>query len=64
MDQISQHCFFNQTGVRLYLSDAVAMMNLLPAESADLIFADPPYGLSNGGFTCHAGRRVPSTKAL
>ena len=28
----------------------------------DLIFADPPYNLSNGGFTCHAGRRVSVNK--
>ena len=37
-------------------------MNSLPAESADLVFADPPYGLSNGGMTCHAGRRVSVNK--
>ena len=24
----------------------------------DAIFADPPYFLSNGGITCHAGRMV------
>ena len=29
----------------------------------DLIFADPPYFLSNGGFTCHSGRRAPVDKA-
>ncbi|MCK5655276.1 MAG: site-specific DNA-methyltransferase, partial [Candidatus Aureabacteria bacterium] len=28
----------------------------------DLIFADPPYNLSNGGFTCHAGKRVSVNK--
>ena len=27
-----------------------------------MIFADPPYGLSNGGFTVHAGRRVSVNK--
>ncbi|MEW6087543.1 MAG: site-specific DNA-methyltransferase [bacterium] len=34
------------------------MLNELPQECIDLIFADPPYNLSNGGFTCHAGKRV------
>ena len=24
----------------------------------DMIFADPPYNLSNGGFSVHSGRRV------
>jgi site-specific DNA-methyltransferase (adenine-specific) len=28
----------------------------------DLIFADPPYFLSNGGITCHAGRMVSVNK--
>jgi len=28
----------------------------------EFIFADPPYNLSNGGFTCHAGKRVSVNK--
>jgi len=28
----------------------------------DLVFADPPYFLSNGGFTCQSGRRAPVAK--
>jgi site-specific DNA-methyltransferase (adenine-specific) len=32
------------------------------AASVDLIFADPPYFLSNGGFTCKNGRRAPVAK--
>lgn len=31
-------------------------------ESIDMIFADPPYNLSNNGFTVHAGRRVSVNK--
>ena len=27
-----------------------------------MIFADPPYNLSNGGFSCHAGKRVSVNK--
>ncbi|HEY4837543.1 MAG TPA: site-specific DNA-methyltransferase [Candidatus Acidoferrales bacterium] len=34
----------------------------MPAESVDLIFADPPYFLSNGGITCHAGKMVSVNK--
>lgn len=48
---------------RLYLGDAVDTLNSLPAESVDMIFADPPYNLSNGGTTCHAGKRVSVNKA-
>src|SRR5207248_2199750 len=29
-----------------------------PENHFDMIFADPPYHLSNGGFSVHAGRRV------
>lgn len=34
----------------------------IPENSIDMIFADPPYFLSNGGFTCHAGRKVSVNK--
>lgn len=54
--------FYQTRRARLYLGDAVEVMGAFPAESVDLIFADPPYGLSNGGFTCHAGRRVSVNK--
>jgi site-specific DNA-methyltransferase (adenine-specific) len=29
-----------------------------------MIFADPPYNLSNGSTACHAGKRVSVNKAL
>ena len=54
--------YFSDIGVRLYLGDAIEILNQLPEESIDLIFADPPYNLSNDGFTCHAGRRVSVNK--
>jgi len=34
----------------------------MPENSVDLVFADPPYNLSNDGFTCHAGKRVSVNK--
>lgn len=58
----SGNYFFNAPGVRLFLGDAVEVMNALPAESVNMIFADPPYGLSNGGMSCHAGKRVSVNK--
>ncbi len=44
--------------IRLYHGDCREILPSLPEESVDLIFADPPYFLSNGGITCHAGRMV------
>lgn len=40
----------------LELMDRISDRN--PNGKFDLIFADPPYFLSNGGVTCHAGRMV------
>ncbi|HKW57709.1 MAG TPA: site-specific DNA-methyltransferase [Candidatus Acidoferrum sp.] len=44
--------------LRLYQGDCLELLPLLPESSVDLIFADPPYFLSNGGITCHAGKMV------
>ena len=37
-------------------------MAKLPANSVDLVFADPPYNLSNGGTSVHSGKRVSVNK--
>jgi site-specific DNA-methyltransferase (adenine-specific) len=50
------------TSVRLFKGDCVSVLNALPAESVDVIFADPPYFLSNGGTTCRAGKRTSVDK--
>ena len=44
----------------LELLDAIAAK--YPQGRFDCIFADPPYFLSNGGITCHAGRMVKVDK--
>jgi site-specific DNA-methyltransferase (adenine-specific) len=54
--------YYSEKNVRLYNGDVVEVLNTLPSESVDFIFADPPYNLSNGGFTCHAGKRVSVDK--
>ena len=43
---------------RLYQGDCLALLPRMPEAAFDLIFADPPYFLSNGGITCHAGKMV------
>lgn len=47
---------------KLMLGDCIELMNALPAASVDMIFADPPYNLSNDGYTVHAGKRVSVNK--
>ncbi len=50
----------------LYHGDALEVLPQIfpgPADaSADLIFADPPYFLSNGGVTCQSGKMVSVNK--
>src|SRR5712692_8382395 len=48
--------------LRIYQCDCLDLLALLPESSVDLIFADPPYFLSNGGITCHAGKMVSVNK--
>jgi len=48
--------------VRLLKGDCISILNLARENSVDMIFADPPYFLSNGGITCHAGKMVSVNK--
>jgi site-specific DNA-methyltransferase (adenine-specific) len=59
----TEPCFASEDGrFVLYKADSLRLMPEFPAESFDMIFADPPYFLSNGGVTCHAGRMVSVNK--
>src|SRR5580704_1098265 len=49
---------YHVDGFRLLQGDALKIMQDLSPESFDMIFADPPYFLSNGGFTVHSGKRA------
>src|SRR5690348_4938869 len=48
--------------LRIYQGDCLDLLQKIPASSVDLVFADPPYFLSNGGITCHAGKMVSVNK--
>ena len=48
--------------LRLYQADALELLRRMRDESVDMIFADPPYFLSNGGITCVGGRMVKVDK--
>ena len=53
---MTKEVYFEQEGITLFNDDCLEIMPLLEKESVDLIFADPPYKLSNGGITCKAGQ--------
>src|SRR5713226_10397677 len=44
--------------LRIFHGDCLDLLAAIPENSVDLVFADPPYFLSNGGITCHAGKMV------
>jgi site-specific DNA-methyltransferase (adenine-specific) len=46
----------------LICEDALVALRGLPSESIDLIFADPPYFLSNDGFTVKSGQMASVNK--
>ena len=46
----------------LILGDMLQVLPEFPADHFDMIFADPPYLLSNDGITCHAGKMVSVNK--
>lgn len=52
----------NSPQVALFHGDCVDLLSHTSEGSVDMIFADPPYNLSNGGTTVHAGKRVSVNK--
>lgn len=48
--------------VRLIQGDSLEILEQLPEQSVEVIFADPPYFLSNNGTTCQSGKRVSVNK--
>jgi site-specific DNA-methyltransferase (adenine-specific) len=67
-DYSPDQCVFRNDdyGVWLYHANCIEFMDILinkyPEGRFDMIFADPPYFLSNGGMTCHAGKMVKVDK--
>ncbi|MBE6467000.1 MAG: site-specific DNA-methyltransferase [Alphaproteobacteria bacterium] len=47
---------------RLYHDDCLKILETIPENTFDMIFADPPYMLSNGGITCQNGQVVSVNK--
>jgi len=46
----------------LYNADCLNVLSQFPENSVDMIFADPPYFLSSGTFTCQNGKMVSVKK--
>jgi len=54
--------YYEGKNFTLYHGDSVEILRAMPSNSVDMIFADPPYMLSNDGITVHAGKMVSVNK--
>jgi len=64
ISRIKERPFFEEQNKNIYLykADCLDILAQIPENSIDMIFADPPYFLSNGGITCYAGKMVSVNK--
>ncbi len=57
-----QKPYYKKPNFILYHADTLEFLKELPENSVDMIFADPPYFLSSGSFTCQNGKMVSVKK--
>lgn len=60
----NQQYFYENTTARIILGDSFKVLTKMKHESVDMIFADPPYFLSNDGVTCKGGKMVSVNKGV
>ena len=58
----SRKPYYKNGDFTLYQANCLDVLNSMSENSIDMIFADPPYLLSNGGFSVHAGKMVSVNK--
>jgi len=54
--------YYEKKNFKLYQANCLDVLAQLPNNSIDMIFADPPYFLSSGSFTCQNGQMVSVKK--
>jgi site-specific DNA-methyltransferase (adenine-specific) len=54
--------YFEEKNFTLFHGNSIEILNQWQNEKFDLIFADPPYFLSNDGITCQSGKMVSVNK--
>ncbi len=57
-----QKPYYEKPNFKLYQANSLELLAQLPENSIDMIFADPPYFLSSGSFTCQNGKMVSVKK--
>lgn len=54
--------YFETENTQIVLGDSFSVLKKIKSECVDMIFADPPYFLSNDGITCQSGKMVSVNK--
>ena len=54
--------YYERENIKLFKGDCLKVLETIPENTVDMIFAYPPYMLSNGGITCQAGKVVSVNK--
>jgi site-specific DNA-methyltransferase (adenine-specific) len=62
LSSVNNKPYFSKGDFVLYHANCLDIFNQLPENCVDMIFADPPYNLSNGGFSVHSGKMVSVNK--
>ena len=57
-----QKPYYKKPRFELYQADSLKLLKEFPGNSVDMVFADPPYFLSSGTFTCQNGKMVSVKK--
>ena len=56
--------YYQKPRFKLYHADCLKVFAEMKENSVDMIFADPPYFLSSGSFTCKNGKMVSVKKVI
>ena len=60
---LNEHNLFYKNEICTLIQDnSLEVLKDIKPESIDMIFADPPYFLSNNGITCQGGKMVSVNK--
>ncbi len=62
LSNIKNKPYFSKDNFILFKENCLKILEQIPENSVDMVFADPPYHLSNGGFSVHAGKMVSVDK--
>lgn len=59
---MNKKVYFKTSDFELWLGDSFKLLKTIDEKSIDMIFANPPYFLSDGGISCNSGKQVSVNK--